>query len=87
LFVDVKSEYKEKIASDIDSLQHGNIDNQSYQQKMDQYQQDFIAAFSRQRNANKNLSMLSVNYRKAVETIKSTLSESQFKQFYICHQR
>jgi hypothetical protein len=54
---------------------------------MDQYQQDFIAEFSRQRNANKNLSMLSVNYRKALETIKSTLSESQFKQFYICHQR
>jgi hypothetical protein len=87
LFVDLKSEYKERIASDIDSLQHGNIDNQSFQQKMDQYQQDFIAAFSRQRNANKNLSMLSVNYRKALETIKSTLSESQFKQFYICHQR
>jgi len=87
LFVDLKSVYKERIASDIDSLQHGNIDDQSFQQKMDQYQQDFIAAFSRQRNANKNLSMLSVNYRKALETIKSTLSESQFKQFYICHQR
>ena len=87
LFVDLKSVYKERIASDIDSLQHGNIDKQSFQQKMDQYQQDFIAAFSRQRNANKNLSMLSVNYRKALETIKSTLSESQFKQFYICHKR
>lgn len=86
-FVDLKSQYQSRIAADIDSLQRGNIDNQTFQNKMKQYQTTFIDAFSRQRNANKNLSMLSVNYRSALETIQSTLSESQFKQFYVCHKR
>lgn len=87
LFIDLKSQYSVRIATDIDSLKQGTIDNQSFQNKMKQYQTDFIDEFSRQRNANKNLSMLSVNYRNVLETIKSTLSESQFKQFYVCHKR
>jgi hypothetical protein len=87
LFVDLKSHYKDRIAADIDSFMRAEIDESSFQQKMKQYQQDFLYEFNRQRNANKNLSMLSVNYRKALETIQSTLSEAQFKQFYICHKR
>jgi hypothetical protein len=87
LFVDLKSHYRDRIAADIDSFVRAEIDESLFQQKMKQHQQAFLLEFNRQRSANKNLSMLSVNYRKVLEIIQSTLSESQFKQFYICHKR
>lgn len=86
-FIDLKSRYTAQVKNDIDSLQRGELGTQSFQEKMARYQSSFKEEFSRQRNANKNLSMMSVNYRKALETIKITLSESQFKQFYLCHKR
>jgi hypothetical protein len=86
-FVDLKSQYKDRIKLDIDSLQRGNIGDAAFQNKMKQYQSEFTTEFSRQRNGSKNLSMLSVNYRSALDGIKNILSESQFKQFYLCHKK
>ena len=86
-FVDLKSRFKDRIKLDIDSLQRGDIGETAFQNKMKVYQMEFTTDFSRQRNANKNLSMMSVNYRNVLEDLQVILSESQFKQFYLCHKR
>jgi len=86
-FVDLKSRYNDQIKLDIDSLQRGDIGETAFQNKMKQYQTEFTTEFSRQRSANKNLSMMSVNYRSVLESFQNIMSESQFKQFYLCHKK
>jgi hypothetical protein len=86
-FVDLKSHYRDLIKPTIDSLQRGEMGNDEFQAKIKTYQSAFTEEFQRQRSGNKNVSMLSVNYRSVLESIQSILSESQFKQFYLCHKK
>lgn len=83
----LKDSFHEQIEAVLDSLNEGKISEFQFQSSIATHKQSFIKTLRIQRLASKTMSRFSTNYRNALEAFKESLSENQFKQFYLCHKK